>query len=91
MKLWGGRFEGGISKKMDQFNASLPFDINLMEYDIEGSLAHVKMLGRQEIISQAEVKEITAGLKEVRDDLRKEIKNNKFDVSEAEDIHTLVE
>ncbi len=91
MKLWGGRFEGGISKKMDQFNASLPFDINLMEYDIEGSLAHVKMLGRQEIISQAEVEEITAGLIEVREDLRKEIKNNIFDVSEAEDIHTLVE
>ncbi|MFW6274153.1 MAG: argininosuccinate lyase, partial [Halanaerobium sp.] len=91
MKLWGGRFEGGISKKMDQFNASLPFDINLMEYDIEGSLAHVKMLGRQQIISQTEVEEITAGLKEVREDLRKEIRNNKFDASEAEDIHTLVE
>lgn len=91
MKLWGGRFEGGISKKMDQFNASLPFDINLMEYDIQGSLAHVKMLGRQGIISEAEVAEITAGLKEVREDLRKEIRNNRFDSSEAEDIHTLVE
>ena len=91
MKLWGGRFEGDISKLMNKFNASLPFDINLMEYDIEGSLAHVKMLGRQGIISESEAEKISAGLKEVRKELAEEIKNDKFDSSEAEDIHTLVE
>jgi len=91
MKLWGGRFEGGISKKMDQFNASLPFDINLMEYDIEGSLAHVKMLGRQGIILESEAEDISTGLKEVRAELREELKNGSFNEEEAEDIHTLVE
>jgi len=90
-KLWGGRFEAGTSKLMDQFNASLPFDINLMEYDIEGSLAHVKMLGRQDILTAAEVKEITEGLKAVKKDLQAELEAGDFDFKEAEDIHSLVE
>jgi len=90
-KLWGGRFEAGTSELMDQFNASLPFDINLMEYDIEGSLVHVKMLGRQDILTAVEVKEITEGLKAVKKDLRVELKAGDFDFNEAEDIHSLVE
>ena len=90
-KLWGGRFEAATSELMDQFNASLPFDINLMEYDIKGSLAHVKMLGRQDILTAAEVKEITEGLKAVKKDLQSELESGEFDFKEAEDIHSLVE
>jgi argininosuccinate lyase len=90
-KLWGGRFEANTSKLMDQFNASLPFDINLMEYDIQGSLAHVKMLGKQEILTEAEVKEITEGLKAVKEELEAELETGVFDFKEAEDIHSLVE
>ncbi len=90
-KLWGGRFEAGTSELMDQFNASLPFDINLMEYDIQGSLAHVKMLGKQEILEADEVKKITAGLKTVKKDLEDELEAGSFDFTEAEDIHSLVE
>ncbi|MFW5736360.1 MAG: argininosuccinate lyase [Halanaerobium sp.] len=90
-KLWGGRFEAGTSELMDQFNASLPFDINLMEYDIQGSLAHVKMLGRQDILTAAEVKEITEGLKAIKKDLKAELEAGTFDFNEAEDIHSLVE
>ena len=90
-KLWGGRFEAGTSELMDQFNASLPFDINLMEYDIQGSLAHVKMLGKQEILEADEVKKITAGLKTVKKDLEAELEAGSFDFTEAEDIHSLVE
>ncbi|PUU93020.1 argininosuccinate lyase [Halanaerobium sp.] len=90
-KLWGGRFEANTSELMDQFNASLPFDINLMEYDIEGSLAHVKMLGKQEILTAAEVEKITEGLKAVKKDLEAELEAGTFDFKEAEDIHSLVE
>ncbi len=90
-KLWGGRFEGNTSELMDQFNASLPFDINLMEYDIQGSLAHVKMLGRQEILTAAEVEKIIEGLKEVKKELEAELETGAFDFNEAEDIHSLVE
>ena len=90
-KLWGGRFEAGTSELMDQFNASLPFDINLMEYDIQGSLAHVKMLGRQEILTAAEVEKITEGLEAVKKELEAELESGTFDFSEAEDIHSLVE
>jgi len=90
-KLWGGRFEANTSELMDQFNASLPFDINLMEYDIKGSLAHVKMLGRQDILTAAEVKKITEGLKAVQRDLEAELEAGTFDFKEAEDIHSLVE
>ncbi len=90
-KLWGGRFEVRTSELMDQFNASLPFDINLMEYDIQGSLAHVKMLGRQDILTKVEVKKITEGLKAVKNDLEVELETGAFDFKEAEDIHSLVE
>jgi argininosuccinate lyase len=90
-KLWGGRFEAKTSELMDKFNASLPFDINLMEYDIRGSLAHIKMLGRQDILKAEEVEKITEGLKAVRKDLRAELETGAFDFNEAEDIHSLVE
>jgi len=90
-KLWGGRFEANTSELMEQFNASLPFDINLMEYDIKGSLAHVKMLGKQNILSGAEVEKITEGLNTVKNNLEAELKAGDFDFNEAEDIHSLVE
>ena len=90
-KLWGGRFEAATSELMDQFNASLPFDIKLMEYDIQGSLAHVKMLAKENIISESEKKKIIAGLKEVKSELEAEIKAEEFDFNQAEDIHSLVE
>jgi argininosuccinate lyase len=90
-KLWGGRFEANTSELMEQFNASLPFDINLMEYDIKGSLAHVKMLGKQNILSGADVEKITEGLNTVKNNLEAELKAGDFDFNEAEDIHSLVE
>lgn len=91
LKLWGGRFEAGTAKLMEQFNASLSFDINLMEYDIDGSLAHVKMLAKQNILTKTEVDKITAGLKAVKKDLQKELEKEEFDFKEAEDIHSLIE
>ena len=54
MKLWSGRFSKNTSQLMDDFNSSIRFDCRLYKYDIEGSIAHAKMLGECGIISQDE-------------------------------------
>lgn len=45
-KLWGGRFEASLEEWVEEFGASIRFDQKLAKYDIQGSLAHVKMLGK---------------------------------------------
>ena len=45
-KLWGGRFEAGLEKWVEEFGASISFDQKMAKYDIQGSLAHVTMLGK---------------------------------------------
>ena len=54
MKLWGGRFSKEESLSANEFNASIEFDQKLFAQDIKGSIAHAKMLGRQNIISKDE-------------------------------------
>ena len=54
MKLWQGRFEEPTAKDADDFNDSLPFDKKLLLEDITDSIAHAKMLGKCEIISEQE-------------------------------------
>ena len=58
-KLWGGRFTEKSDTWLNNFGASIFFDYQLAEEDIEGSLAHVKMLGKTQIISLEEAKQIT--------------------------------
>ena len=53
-KLWAGRFRERTSKTVEAFTESISFDKRLWKYDIEGSLAHVRMLGRQGIISKVD-------------------------------------
>ncbi|HMA59206.1 MAG TPA: argininosuccinate lyase [Halanaerobiales bacterium] len=91
MKLWGGRFDKNTTLRMDKFNSSLPFDIRLLPYDIQGSIVHVKMLAKQNIIKGEEKEAIIKGLKEIEAELEEDISNNKFDYYEAEDIHSLIE
>ena len=50
MKLWGGRFTEGVNELVNSFNSSISIDSRMYKEDIEGSLAHVKMLGNQGII-----------------------------------------
>lgn len=61
-KLWGGRFTAKAAEWVDQFGASISFDQQMAAEDLEGSLAHVAMLGKQGIIPQADAAAITAGL-----------------------------
>ncbi|CAK1249479.1 argininosuccinate lyase [Fructobacillus tropaeoli] len=87
-KLWGGRFTGKAAEWVDEFGASIGFDYRLAEEDLEGSLAHVKMLGQQGIISVEEAEQISAGLHDIQVDLAA----GKVEFSVAnEDIHLNIE
>ncbi len=87
-KLWSGRFNKEGSKLLDLFNASLPFDQKLYEEDIKGSLAHAKMLAKQGILTEDETKEITKGLLQIKEEIKKG--EFDFDISD-EDIHMAIE
>ena len=87
-KLWSGRFSKKGSRLLDLFNASLPFDRKLYKEDIKGSIAHARMLAKQNILTEDEAKRIEEGLKEIQ----KEIEEGEFvfDI-EDEDIHMAIE
>ena len=86
--LWGGRFEKDMDDIVKKYNASIFFDQRMYNEDIDGSIAHVTMLGKQGIVSNEEKDRIIAGLEEIR----KEIAEGKilFTV-EDEDIHMGIE
>ena len=87
-KVWGGRFDKGPDEILNLFNASLPFDKRLYAQDIDGSMAHCRMLAKQGIISADEAAQILETLKEIR----AEMDRGEFLFDEAfEDIHSLVE
>lgn len=88
MKLWGGRFTKETDKLVNNFNASISFDQKFYKQDINGSLAHVEMLGKQGIITESESLEIQKGLKGILND----IETGSLEISdEYEDIHSFVE
>ncbi|HEM4285346.1 TPA: argininosuccinate lyase [Streptococcus suis] len=87
-KLWGGRFEASLEEWVEEFGASIRFDQKLAKYDIQGSLAHVKMLGATGIINQEEVQAIQTGLEELLADY--EAGKLVFDIRN-EDIHMNIE
>lgn len=88
MKLWGGRFKDKPAKAAQEFTSSIYFDNRLAKIDCIGSIAHVKMLGKCNIIPQNQAKDIIKALSAIL----KEIVTGKFktDVS-CEDIHTNIE
>ena len=87
-QLWGGRFTKATEQKVYDFNASILFDQRLLEQDIEGSQAHVKMLAKQGILTAEERDAILAGLSGIRDD----VENGKLVITkEYEDVHSFVE
>ncbi|HEL9644695.1 TPA: argininosuccinate lyase [Streptococcus suis] len=87
-KLWGGRFEASLEEWVEEFGASIRFDQKLAKYDIQGSLAHVKMLGATGIINQEEAQVIQAGLEELLEE--HEAGKLVFDIRN-EDIHMNIE
>ena len=87
-KLWGTRFSKKTSALTDRFTSSIAFDQRLAKYDILGSMAHAKMLGKQKIIPAADAKKIVKGL----NILLKDVISGKFKFDpSAEDIHSNIQ
>ena len=88
MKLWGGRFTKEENQLVHNFNESLSFDQKFYHQDIQGSIAHVTMLARQGIVTEADKEAIIDGLNGILADL--EAGHLKF-TKEHEDIHSFIE
>ncbi|WP_313186304.1 argininosuccinate lyase [Lacrimispora sp.] len=88
MKLWGGRFTKETNQLVHNFNASISFDQKFYHQDIEGSIAHVKMLAKQGLLTEEDKDEIVKGLMEIREDLES---GALVITGEHEDIHSFVE
>ena len=86
--LWSGRFKKDMDDMVKEFNASIGFDQRMYNEDIDGSIAHVSMLAKQEILTDEEAKAIKNGLEKIRHGI--EDGSIVFDVND-EDIHMGIE
>lgn len=85
---WGGRFSEGVDAFVARFTASIDFDRRLYRHDIEGSMAHARMLQQSGILNDIELQAILQGLEGILED----IEQDKIDWSiELEDIHMNIE
>ena len=85
---WSDRFEQGLHPAIERFNASIGFDITLLQQDLDGSIAHARMLGHCGVISSEEAVRLEEGLERVR----AEAADGSFRPGlEAEDVHFAVE
>ena len=87
-KVWGTRMKSKPSEFLTKINASIDVDKELYQQDLNGSIAHCKMLAKQKIIKSDISKKIVNGLEKIR----KEIQSKKFKFSKSnEDIHLNIE
>ena len=87
-QLWGGRFTKETDKLVYNFNASISFDKKFYKQDMEGSMAHVRMLAKQGILTEGERDAILAGIQGILAD----VESGKLEITdEYEDIHSFVE
>jgi argininosuccinate lyase len=88
MKLWGGRFEKGTAKEVEEFSSSIDIDAKMWAVDLRSSMAHARMLGKQGIIPLVDSEKIIQGLLEMGE----EISSGSWAFNpEAEDIHGEIE
>jgi argininosuccinate lyase len=87
-KAWSGRFAEPLDSLTQRFNASVDFDRRLAEFDIQGSLAHARMLGRCGLIGASDVESIERGMAQIAE----EVRAGRFPWSiEREDVHLNIE
>ena len=87
-KPWAGRFTEATDRLVEEFTSSLGFDRKLSRYDIEGSMAHCRMLARQGLLTAPEEKAILEGLEAIG----REMDQGTFPLTaDLEDIHMAVE
>jgi argininosuccinate lyase len=85
---WSQRFEEGLHPAIERFNASIGFDITLLQQDLDGSIAHARMLASTGVISAQEAEQLVVGLEQVR----AEAAAGQFTPGlEDEDVHFAVE
>ena len=85
---WSGRFNEPVTELVKRYTASIGFDRRLAEFDIEGSIAHARMLHAVAILNAGDLAAIERGLAQIRD----EIRAGKFEwSSDLEDVHTNIE
>jgi len=87
-KMWQGRFKKELDSKVNDFNSSISFDSRMFEADIQGSIIHVTMLGKQGIIDEKESKAIAKELSAIYDDI---LQGKLLFDPNAEDIHMFIE
>ena len=87
-QLWGGRFTKETDQLVYNFNASISFDQKFYAQDMRGSIAHVKMLAKQGILTEDEWDQIIAGIEGILSDVEQGV----LEISDKyEDIHSFVE
>jgi argininosuccinate lyase len=87
-RLWGGRFEGGPADALARLSVSVQFDWRLAPYDLLGSRAHARVLGRAGLLTDDELTKMLAAL----DDLERACRSGEFRPTVAdEDVHTALE
>ncbi len=87
-KPWAGRFKEKTERVVEAFTSSISFDKRLWKYDIDGSIAHAKMLKKQKIISYKDAGAILRGL----NNIKQEIESGRFNFTDKmEDIHMHIE
>ncbi len=87
-QLWGGRFTKETKDEVFRFNESLSFDKRLFEQDIEGSIAHVVMMEKQDILTLDEKDSIVKGLTQIKE----EVLNGTLSFDGGyEDVHSFAE
>jgi len=87
-KLWGGRFKESTNKLVEEFTESVSYDKRLAPYDVAGSVAHVKMLEKQGILTKEESDKIIEGLNRIL----REVEEGRFNwKKELEDVHMNIE
>ena len=87
-KPWGGRFTQATDAFVESFTASVDFDRRMAQYDIEGSIAHAKMLCKIGILTDSELEEISKGLETISIDIDR---GDFFWSIELEDVHMNIE
>jgi argininosuccinate lyase len=85
---WSNRFEQGLHPSIERFNASIGFDLELLQEDLDGSVAHARMLGCCGVITEAEAARIIEGLEQIRQEAQL---GTFHPVLADEDVHFAVE
>src|SRR6516225_5258305 len=88
VRLWGGRFESGLSEALARLSVSVHFDWRLARYDLLASRAHARLLHRAELLDDTELARLLAAI----DELDRDCASGSFRPSAAdEDVHTALE